>query len=179
MSDSLRHHGLQHTRLPCPSPSPRVCWNSCPLSQWCHPTHLILCCPLLLLPSVFPSIKVFSNESVLCIRWPKHWSFSFSISPPNEYSGLISFRMDWLDLPAVQGTLKSLLQHDSSKASILRRSSFFTVQLSHPYMTPRKTIALTRGTFISLVKAMWLLKGTLVPPFGQIKYLYKLQLITF
>ena len=115
--------------------------------------HLILCCPLLL-PSVFPSIKVFSNESVLCIRWPKYWSFSFSISPPNEYSGLISFRTDWLDLPAVQGTLKSLLQHHSSKASILRRSAFFIVQLSHPYMTTGKTIALTRGTFISLVKGM-------------------------
>ena len=104
--------------------------------------HLILCCPLLLLPSIFPSIRVFSNESALCIRWPKYWSFS--ISPSNEYSGLISFRIDWLDLLAVQGTLKSLLQHHSSKASILRRSAFFTVQLSHPYMTTGKTIALTR-----------------------------------
>ena len=94
--------------------------------------HLILCCPLLFLPSIFPSIRVFSNESVLCIRWPKYWSFSFSISPSNEYSGLISFRMDWLDRPAVQGTLKSLLQHHSSKASILRHSAFFIVQLSHP-----------------------------------------------
>ena len=106
--------------------------------------HLILCHPLLLLPSIFPSIRVFSNESVLHIRWPKYWSFSFSISPSNEYSGLISFRMDWLDLLAVQGTLKSLLQHHSSKASILRLSAFFTVQLSHPYMTTGKTIALTR-----------------------------------
>ena len=106
--------------------------------------HLILCRPLLLLPSIFPRNRVFSNESVLCIRWPKYWSFSFSISPYNEYSGLISFRMDWLDLLAVQGTLKSLLQHHSSKASILRHSAFFTVQLSHPYMTTGKTIALMR-----------------------------------
>ena len=106
--------------------------------------HLILCCPLLLLPSIFPSIRVFSSESTLHIRWPKDWSFSFSISPSNEYSGLISFRMDWLDLLAVQGTLQSLLQHHSSKASILQRSAFFTVQLSHPYMTTGKTIALTR-----------------------------------
>ena len=110
--------------------------------------HLILCHPLLLLPSIFPSIRVFSNESVLCIRWPKYWSFSFSISPSNEYLGLISFRMDWLDLLAVQGTLKSLLQHHSSKASILRRLAFFTVQLAHPYMTTGKTIALTRWTFV-------------------------------
>ena len=106
--------------------------------------HFILCCPLLLPLSVFPSIRVFSNESVLCIRWPKNWSFSFSISPSNEYSGLISFRINWLDLLAVQGTLKSLLQHHSSKASILQHSAFFIVQLSHPYMTTRKTIALTR-----------------------------------
>ena len=105
--------------------------------------HLILCCPLLLLPSIFPSIRVFSNESVLCIRWPNYWSFSFSISPSNEYSGLISFRMDWLDLLAVQGALKSLLQHHSSKASILQCSAFCTVQLSHPYLTTGKTIALT------------------------------------
>ena len=108
--------------------------------------HLILCHPLLLLPSIFPSIRVFSNESALRIRWPKDWSFSFNISPSNEYSGLISFRMDWFDLLAVQGTLKSLLQHHSSKASILWCSAFFTVQLSHPYMTTGKTIALTRWT---------------------------------
>ena len=113
--------------------------------------HLNLCYPLLLLPSVFPSIRVFSNESALCIRWPKYWSFSFSISPSNEHPGLISFRMDWLNLLAVQGTLKSLLQHHSSKASILRRSAFFTVQLSHPYMTIGKTIALTRWTFVGKV----------------------------
>ena len=117
--------------------------------------HLILCCPLLRLPSIFPSIRVFSSESALHIRWPKDWSFSFSISPSNEYSGLISFRMDWLDLLAIQGTLKSLLQHHSSKASILRRSAFFIVQLSHPYMNTRKNIALTRRTFVG--KAMSLL----------------------
>ena len=116
--------------------------------------HLILCHPLLLPPSIFPSIGVFSNESVLHIRWPKYWCFSFSISPSNEYSGLISFRMDWLDLLAVQGTLKSLLQYHSSKASILQRSAFFTVQLSHPYMTTGKTIALTRRTFVGKVMSL-------------------------
>ena len=109
--------------------------------------HLILCCPLLLLPSIFPSIKVFSNESALCIRWPKYWSFSFNISPSNEHPGLVS-RMDWLDFLAIQETLKSLLQHHSSKASILRRSAFFIVQLAHPYMTTGKVIALTRRTFV-------------------------------
>ena len=116
--------------------------------------HLILCFPLFLPPSIFPSIRVFSNESVLHIRWPKYWSFSFSISPSNEYSGLISFRMDWLDLLAVQGTLKRLLQHHSSKASILWCSVFFRVQLSHPYMTTRKTIALTRWTFVGKVMSL-------------------------
>ena len=117
--------------------------------------HLILCCPLLLLPSIFPSIRVFSNESVLCIRWPlEYWSFSFNISPSNEHSGLISFRMDWLDLPAVQWTLKSLLQHYSSKASILWHSAFLIVQLSHPYMTTGKTIALTRHTFVGKVMSL-------------------------
>ena len=116
--------------------------------------HLILCQPLLLLPSVFPRIRVFSNESVFRIRWPKYWSFSFSISPSKEYSGLISFRMDWLDLLAVQGTLNSLLEHHSSKASILRHSAFFTVQLSHPYMTTGKTIALTRQTFVDKVMSL-------------------------
>ena len=110
-------------------------------------SHLILCCPLLLLPPILPSIRVFSNESALCIRWPKYWSFSFSISPSNEHPELISFRTDWLDLPAVQGALKNLLQHHSSKASVLGCSAFFTVQLSHPYMTTGKTIALTRRTF--------------------------------
>ena len=116
--------------------------------------HLILCRPLLLLPSVFPSIRVFSNESFPHIRWPKYWSFSFNTSPSNEHPGLISFRMDWSDLLAVQGTLKSLLQHHSSKASILRRSAFFTVQLSHPFMTTGKTIDLTRQTFVGKVMSL-------------------------
>ena len=116
--------------------------------------HLILYCPLLLLPSIFPSIRVFSNESALHMRWPKYWSFSFNISPSNEHPRLISFRMDWLDLLAVQGTLKSLLQHYSSKASILLHSVFFIVQLSHPYMTPGKTIALTRQTFVGKVMSL-------------------------
>ena len=116
--------------------------------------HLILCHPLLLLPSIFPSLRVFSIESVLCIRWPKYWSFSFSIGPSNEYSGLISFRIDWFDLLAVQGTLKSLLQHHPSKASILQCSAFFIVQISHPHMTTRKTIALTRQTFVGKVMSL-------------------------
>ena len=116
--------------------------------------HLILCRPLLLLPPIPPSIRVFSDESTLHIRWPKYWSFSFSVSPSNEHSGLISFRMDWLDLLAVQGTLKSLLQHHSSKASILRHSAFFTVQLSHPYMNTGKTIALTRWTFVGKLMSL-------------------------
>ena len=118
------------------------------------PSHLILCCPLLFLPPIPPSIRVFSNESTLHMRWPKYWSFSFSISTSNEHPGLISFRMDWLDLSAVQGTLKSLLQHHSSKASILWCSAFFTVQLSHPYMTTGKTIALTRWTFVGKVMSL-------------------------
>ena len=116
--------------------------------------HLILCCPLLFPPSIFPCIRVFSNESVLHIRWPKYWSFSFSISPSSEYLGLISFRMDWFDLLAVQGTLKSLLQHHNSKASILQLSAFFTVHLSHPYMTAGKTTALTRRTFVGKVMSL-------------------------
>ena len=116
--------------------------------------HLVLCHPFLLLPSIFPSIRVFSSESILHIRWPKYWSFSFNISPLNEHPGLIFFRMDWLDLLAVQGTLKSLLQHHSSKASILRHSAFFIVQLSHPYMTTGKTIALTRQTFVDKVMSL-------------------------
>ena len=119
-------------------------------------SHLILGHPLLLLPPIPPNIRVFSNESTLCMRWPKYWSFSFSISPSNEHWGLISFRMDWLDLLAVQGTLKSLLQHHSSKASIPRRSAFFTVQLSHPYMTTEKTIALTRWTLVSKAMSLFL-----------------------
>ena len=116
--------------------------------------HLLLCRPLILLPSIFPSIRVFSNESVPHIKWPKYWSFSFNISPSNEHPGLISFRMDWLDLLAVQGALKTLLQHHSSKASILWHSAFFTVQLSHPYMTTGKTIALTRWTFVGKVMSL-------------------------
>ena len=116
--------------------------------------RLILCCPLLLPPSIFPSIRVFSNESALHMRWPKYWSFSFNISPPNEHPELISFRMDWLDLFAVQGTLKSLLQHHSSKAAILRCLAFFVVQLSHPYMTTGKTLALIRWTFVGRVMSL-------------------------
>ena len=122
--------------------------------QWLPCNQLIHCCPLLLLPSIFPSIKVPSNESVLCIRCPKYWSFGFSISPSNEYSGLISYRMDWLDLLTVQGTLKSFLQHDSSKASILWHSAFFIVQLSHPYKTTGKTITLTRWPFFGKVMSL-------------------------
>ena len=138
VSDSLRPHGLQHTRPPCPSPPPGAAQTHVgPAGE--PSNHLILCRPLLLPPSILPSITVFSNESVLCIRWPKYWRFSFSISPSNEYSGLISFRMDWFDTLAVQGTLKSLLQHHSSKASILWHSAFFLVQLSHLYMTTGKT----------------------------------------
>ena len=117
-------------------------------------SHLILCCPLLLLPPIPPSIRVFSNESTPCMRWPKYWSFSFSISSSNEHPGLISFRMDWLDLLAIQGILKSLLQHHSSKASILWHSAFFTVQLSHPYMTTGETTALTRRTFVGKVMSL-------------------------
>ena len=137
--------------------------------------HLIIGHPLLLLPSFFPSIRVFSNKSVLCIRWPKYWSFSFNISPSNEYSGLISFRLDWLDLLAVQGTLKSLFQHHSSKASVLWCSAFFTIQLSHPYMTTGKTIAMTIWTFVS--KVMSLLFNTL-SRFSQ-SFLSKKQAIIF
>ena len=141
-SESLRPHVVHHARLLCPSLSLEVCSDSCPLSCWCHPT-VSSCRLLLLLPSFFPSIGIFPNESVLRIRWPKYWSFSFSISPSNEYSRLMSFRMGWLDLLAVQGTLKNLLQHHSLKASIFWRSPFFMVQLLHAYVTTGKTIALT------------------------------------
>ena len=133
-SDFWGPHGLQHTRLPCLSATPGTYSNSS-IESVMPSNHFTLCHPLLLPPSIFPSIGVFSNESVLLIRWPKYWSFSFNISPSNEHSGLISFRMDWLDLLAVPGTLKSLLQHHRSKASILQRSAFSIVQLSHPYMT--------------------------------------------
>ena len=141
-------HGLQQARPPCPSPTPRVYSNSCPLSQWGYPTTSSSVIPF---SSIFPSIKVFSNELVLLIRWPKYWSFSFSISPSSEYSGLISCRMDWLDLLVVQRTLKSLLQHHSSKASILQHSTIFIVQISHSYMTTGKMIALSRWTFVDKV----------------------------
>ena len=139
---TLPPHELQHARPPCPSPTPGVHSDSCPSSWWCNPA-ISSCCPFFLLLPIPPSIRVFSNEPTLCMRWQKYWSFSFSIIPSKEHPGLISFRMDWLDLLAVHGTLKSLLQHHSSKASILQRSAFFTAQLSHPYMTTGKTIALT------------------------------------
>ena len=155
MSHSLRPHESQHARPPCPSPSPGV-HSLVPIESLMPSSHLILCRPLLLLPPIPPSIRVFSNESTLHMRWPKYWSFSFSIILSKEQPGLISFRMDWLDLLAVQGTLKSLLQHHSSKASILWCSAFFTVQLSHPYMTTGKTIALTRRTFVGKVMSLLL-----------------------
>ena len=154
VSDSLQPHGLQHVKPPCPSLTPRACSNSCPLSQWYHPTISSSVIPFSSCLQPVPPSGFFSNELALSIRWPKYWSFSFSISPSNEYSGLISFRMDWLDLLAVQGTLQSLLQHHSPKASILGRSAFFTVQLSHPYMTTGKTIALTRRTFVGKVMSL-------------------------
>ena len=154
MFDSLRPHQLQHARPPCLSPTPGAYPNSCPSSRDAiQPSHpLSSPSPA----SIFPTIRVFSNESALHIRWPKHWSFSFNISPTNEHPGLISFRMDWLDLLAVQGTLKSLLQHHSSKVSILLCSAFFIVQLSHPYITTGKTTALTRRTFVGKVMSLLL-----------------------
>ena len=153
MFDSLQLHGLQHARLLCPSLSSGVGSNSCPFELVMLSNHFILCCPLLLLPSIFPSIRVFFNESALCIRWPKY-QVSFSISPFNEYSGLISFRIDWFDLLATQGTLKSLLQHHNSKASIPWHSAFFMVQLSYLYMTTGKTVALTMWTFVDKVMSL-------------------------
>ena len=156
MSNSLESRELQHTRLPWLS-SLTIFLSLLKLmsiESLMPSNHLILCHPLLLLPSIFPSIKIFSNESVLRIKWPKYWSFSFSTSPSNEYSGLISFRIDWFDLLAVQGTLKSLFQHHSSKASVLQCSTFFIVQLSHPYMTTGKTKALTRRTFVGKVMSL-------------------------
>ena len=135
---TLRPQGLQHTRLPCPSPSPRVCTNSCSLSQWCHPTISSSVFPFSSCLPSFPSVRVFSDESALHIRWSKYWSFNFSISPSSEYSGLISFRINRFDLLALQRTLKSFLQHCSSKALILQCSVFFMVQLSHPYVTTGK-----------------------------------------
>ena len=152
VSDPLQPHELQHSRPPCPSPTPGVHSNTS-IESVMPSSHLILCHPLLLLPPIPPRIRVFSNESTLCMRWPKYWSFSFSIIPSKEIPGLISFTMDWLDFLAVQGTLKSLLQHHSLKTSILWHSAFFTVQLSHPYMTTGKTIAFTRQTFVGNVSA--------------------------
>ena len=148
LSDSLQPHGLQHASLSCPSPTPRAYSNSCPLSRWCHPAISFFVVPFSCLQS-FPA-----SGSFLHTRWPKFWSFSFSLSPSSEYSGLISFRIDCLDLLAVQGTLKSLLQHHSSKASVLRHSAFFIVQLSHPYMTTGKTIALTKWTSVGKVMSL-------------------------
>ena len=163
VSDSLRPHESQHARPPCPSPTPRVHSDSRPLSQWCHPVISSSVVPFSL-PPIPPSIRVFSNESTLRMRWPKYWSFSFSSIFSKEIPGLISFRMDWLDLLAVRGTLKSLLQHHSSKASILRCSAFFTVQLSHPYMTTGKTIGLTRRIFVGKVMSLLLnMLSTLLP----------------
>ena len=153
MSDSLQPHGLQHTRPPCPFPIPGFYSNSCPLSRRCHPNISSSFVSFSSHVSIFPSIRVFSNESVLHIRWPKCWSFSFNISLSNEHSGLISFRMNWFDL-AVQGTLKHLLQHHNSKASILWHSAFLLFQFSHPYMTTGKTIALTRWTFVGKVMSL-------------------------
>ena len=140
VSNSLWPHESQHARPPCPSQTPGVYSNSCPLTRWCHSTISSSVIPFSSCPQSLPASGSFPNESTLCMRWPKYWSFSFSISPSNEHPGLIFFRMDWLDLLAVKGTLKSLLQQYSSKASIFRRSAFFTVQLSHPYMTTGKTV---------------------------------------
>ena len=151
MSNSLQPRGLQHARPPLSITNSQSLLKLMSIESVMPSNHLILCHPLLLPPSIFPSIRVFSKESVLCIRWPKDWSISFSISTSNHYSGLISYRMDWLDLLAVQVTLKSLLQNHSSKASILQHSAFFIVQLSHPYMTIGKTKALTRWPFVGKV----------------------------
>ena len=162
VSDSLWPHGSQHNRPPCASPTPGTYSNSCPSSRWCHPAIWSSVIPFSYCPRSLPASEFFvfvflffsPKESTLRIRWPKYWSFSYSISPSSEHSGLISFRMDWLDLLTAQGTLKSLLQHRSSKPSIIRCSAFFTVLLSHPYMTIGKPIALTRRTFIDNVVSL-------------------------
>ena len=154
MSNSWQPHGLQHARVPCPSLFPKVCSNSYPLSWWCYLTILSSATPFLLLPSVFPSIRTFSSDLAFYIRWPKYWSFSFSINSSNENSGLISFRTDWFDLLVVQGILISLLQHHNSKASTLRCSAFCMVQLSHLCMTTGKIIDLTKWTFVSKVMSL-------------------------
>ena len=153
VSDPLWPHGLQHARPPCPSPTPGAYSNSCPSCWWCHPTISFSVVPFSSQLQSFPASGSFPM-SVLLIRWRKYWSFSFSISPSSEYSGLISFRMDWLDLLSVKGTLKTLLQHHSSKVSILQHSTFFIVQISHPYMTTGKSIALTRRTFVGKVMSL-------------------------
>ena len=157
MSDSLRPHKLQHVRPPLSITNSQSSLKLTSIVSVMPSSHLILYHPLLLLPPIPPSIRVFSNDSTLRMRWPKYWSFSFRIIPSKEHPELISFRMDWVDLLAVQGTLKSLLQHHSSKASILQCSAFFTVQLSHPYMTTGKTIALTRWTFVGKVMSLLLI----------------------
>ena len=154
VSDSLWPHELQHAKPLCPSPTPGVYSNSCPLIRWCHPTTSFSLGPFSSCLQSFPVSGFFSNESVLRIRWPKYLSFSFSISPSDEHSGLIAFRMNWLDFLAVQGTLKTLLQHHSSKASMLRHSASFTVQLPHPYMTTGKTRGLTRWTFVGKIMSL-------------------------
>ena len=154
MSDSLQPHGPQHARPPCPSPTPRVYSNSCPVSRWCHPTISSSVIPFSSCLQYFLASGSFQMSQFFASGGQKYWSFSFSISPSNEYSGLISFRINWLNLIAVQGTLKSLLQHHSSKASVFRHSAFFIVQLSHPYMTTGKTIALTRWTFVGKVMSL-------------------------
>ena len=165
VSDSLRPHESQHARPPCPSPAPGVHSNSCPLSRWCHPaiSSSVLFSSHL---QSLPTSGFFSNESVLHIRWPEYWSFSFNISPSDEYSGLISFRMHWLDLLAVQGTLKSLLQHHSSRASILWCSAFFMVQISHPYMTTGKTTVLIIWSSYGqtdMFTSHWVMLGRIFP----------------
>ena len=154
MSNSLQPHELQYTRPPCPSPTPGVYPNSCPWSRWCHPAISFSVVHFSSYPQPLRASGSFPISQLLRMRWPKYWSFSFSISPSKEHLGLISFRMDWLDLLAVQGTLKSLLQLHSSKASILQHSALFTVQLSHPYMTTGKTIALTRWTFVGKIMSL-------------------------
>ena len=154
MSNSLRPHGPQHTRPPCPSPTPGVYPNACPSSWWCHPTISSSVIPFASCLQSFPASGSFFSDSVFHIRWPNYWSLSFSISHSNEYSGPISFRIDWLDLLAVQGTLKSLLQYHSSKASVLWCSAFSIVQLSHPNVTTGKTMALTRKTFVGKIMSL-------------------------
>ena len=172
VSDSLWPHESQHARPPCPSPTPRIYPNPCPSSRWCHPAISSSVVPFSSYPQSLPASGSFPNESTICTRWPKYWGFSFIISPSNEHAGLISFRMDWLDLLAVQGTLKSLLEHYSSKASIFRHSAFFTVQLSHPSMTTGKTIDLTRWTFVENTKSffVWLIKHSCLWSIYNIKF---------